>query len=144
MICRLREKPDDESLLDECLILPSLVIVPGLDVMVSPTGVLAGLQSGANLPFSFRFGVEPNFCVAPQPLFLEGLPYTDDSSYKNIFDIIRKTALGRNPNRLRKCNRCRSHTQGAAGKYTSVRCWEKRWNKNCFCGGSWQLVQGAH
>ena len=86
------------------------MIVPGLDVMVAPTGVLAALHAGAHLPLSFSFGVEPNLSLPPQPLFLEGLPYMDGGG-RNTFDAIRKTALGRNPANLRRCSRCRSHTQ---------------------------------
>jgi hypothetical protein len=140
MISKLKDNPEDESLLDECLILPSLVIVPELDVMVSPSGVLAGLQAGMNLPLSFQFGVEPNLTLPPQPVFLEGLPYTEESSGSSTYDSINKTSLGRNPSELRTCNRCRSHTQGVPvnpGTWS----WEKRWNRNCCCGGSWRIVK---
>ena len=87
------------------------MIVPELDVMVSPSGVLAGLQTGINLPFFFQFGVEPNLTLPPQPIFLEGLPYTEETSCNNVYDSVNKTSLGRNPRELRTCNRCRSYTQ---------------------------------
>jgi len=141
MICRLKENAEDESLLDECLILPSLVIVPYLDVMVSPLGVLAGLKAGANTPLCFHFGVEPNFCQTPQPAFLEDLHYADDVSCKNIYDSVRKTALGKNPIALKKCNRCRSFTQVSKTTGSILKCWEKRWLRNCSCGGSWKKMK---
>jgi len=142
MTLRLKDNPEDEKLHDECLILPSLVIVPGLDVMVAPTGVLAALHAGAHLPLSFSFGVEPNLSLPPQPLFLEGLPYMDGGG-RNTFDAIRKTALGRNPANLRRCSRCRSHTQGTPSKPGALRSWEKRWDRNCCCGGSWKLIKNS-
>ena len=86
------------------------VIVPGLDVMAQPTGVLAALHVGARLPLAFTFGIEPNLMMPPPPLFLEGLPYLDASG-RNTFDAVKKTALGRYPANLRRCTRCVSVTQ---------------------------------
>merc|ERR1711915_361666 len=139
MLGKLKENADDESLLDECLILPSQVIVPGLDVMVSPTGVLAGLTAGNSLPFSFHFGTEPGFFLPSAPTFLEGLPYTEDHN-QAIYDTVNKTVLGNNPSKLRRCNRCKSCTQSTASRGSTSRSWRKRWNTSCYCGGSWTLV----
>ena len=96
------------------------MIVPELDVMVSPCGVLAGLQTGMNLPLFFQFGVEPSLTMPPQPIFLEGLPYTEESNSNNVYDSVNKTSLGRNPPEIRACNRCRSYTQVRYGYFKDL------------------------
>jgi len=139
MVTRLREKPDDDSLMDECLILPSLVIIPSLDTLVSPVGVLSKLHSGLSFPYSFHYGIEPNLPVSGQHVFLDGLNYTQDHSSNLIYDCMGKRVLGKCLS-IRSCNRCRSFTKVPPTKDESCGYWEKRWNKNCHCGGSWSLV----
>jgi len=140
MVSKLREKPEDESLLDECLILPSLVIIPDLDILVSTTGVLSQLTAGISFPYSFYYGIEPNLPAPSQHAFLEGLTYTQDFSSNIIFDSIGKRVLGKCPV-IRSCNRCRSFTKvPPAPKEDSSPNWESRWTKSCHCGGSWSLV----
>ena len=84
--------------------------MPGLDVMVSPTGVLAGIKAGNSLPFTFYYGNEPDFFLPAIPLFLEGLPYTEDNG-RTTYDTVNKIALGSRPAKLKRCNRCKSFTQ---------------------------------
>ena len=94
MISRLIKKPDDESLMDECLMLPHKVMIPPLDTLHTSRGVLSSLANLRGSPLTFTFGTEPNLPISYQTPFIEGLSYTDDKNTDFYYDSLQKLFLG--------------------------------------------------
>ena len=94
MISRLIKKPDDEQLIDECLMLPHKVMIPPLDNLHISRGVLSSLANLRGSPLTFTFGTEPNLPINYQTPFIEGLSYTDDKNSDFYYDSLQKLFLG--------------------------------------------------
>jgi len=134
-------KTDDEGLLDECLMLPSQVMIPPLDTVQSARGVLGAIHVQP-APLSYIYGEEPHHKPPQVTPFLEGLVYTEQPNSDFYFDSIQKIYLGKDPLAFKKCSRCCSITQANSTNGSSFnRSWEKRWNRNCTCGGSWKTCK---
>ena len=156
MVSRLSRKMDDETLLDECLMLPHRVLIPPLDTVLAPRGVLSSLHTIRMSPLSFTFGSEPDLGPSVTPPFVEGLTYIDNPHADFYYDSIQKLYLGSNfglsglcltctagqrPGNLKHCTRCRAVTQSAQNKTSFALLWDRRWNRNCLCGGNWKLMK---
>ena len=96
MVSRLSRKMDDETLLDECLMLPHRVLIPPLDTVLAPRGVLSSLHTIRMSPLSFTFGSEPDLGPSVTPPFVEGLTYIDNPHADFYYDSIQKLYLGSN------------------------------------------------
>lgn len=96
MLTRLIKKMEDESLLDECLMLPHRVLIPPLDTVLAPRGVLTCLHTVKTSPLSFTFSTEPdlNTSLTPPPL-VEGLTYIDNPNSDFYYDSLQKLYLGK-------------------------------------------------
>jgi len=139
MITRLSMKTDDESLIDECLMLPHKVMIPPLDTVLSPRGVIGSLQSMSGSPLSFTMCTEPDLPTLTHTPFLEGLAYTEDPTADFFYDSVQKLYLGQYPGNLKHCTRCSAVTQSTMNRSNFAKLWEKRWHRNCLCGGPWKL-----
>ena len=95
MLTRLIKKMEDESLLDECLMLPHRVLIPPLDTVLAPRGVLACLHTVKTSPLSFTFSTEPDLNTSLTPPFIEGLTYIDNPNSDFYYDSIQKLYLGK-------------------------------------------------
>ena len=95
MVSRLGKKMDDEALLDECLMLPHRVLIPPLDTVLAPRGVLSCLHTIRSSPLSFTFGSEPDLPTPVTPPFVEGLTYIDNPHADFYYDSIQKLYLGK-------------------------------------------------
>ena len=158
MISRLVKKPDDEPLMDECLMLPHKVMIPPLDTLHTPRGVLSSLANLRGSPLTFTFGTEPNLPMNYQAPFLEGLSYTDDRSSDFYYDSLQKLYLGETllvvktrryrlflsgscPSNLKQCTRCTAVTQVSQSKSSFAKLWDKMWSQHCLCGGPWKITK---
>jgi len=139
MITRLSMKTDDESLIDECLMLPHKVMIPPLDTVLSPRGVIGSLHSLSGSPLSFTMCTEPDLPTLSHTPFLEGLTYTEDPTADFYYDSVQKLYLGQCPGNLKHCTRCSAVTQSTMNKSNFAKMWEKRWHRNCLCGGPWKI-----
>jgi len=139
MITRLSLKTDDEALIDDCLMLPHKVMIPPLDTVLSPRGVVGSLHNLSGSPLSFTLCTEPDLPTPNLSPFLEGLTYTGDPTTDFYYDSVQKLYLGQNPGTLKHCTRCSAVTQPTFNKSSFARMWEKRWYRNCLCGGPWKL-----
>ena len=95
MLTRLIKKMEDESLLDECLMLPHRVLIPPLDTVLAPRGVLTCLHTVKTSPLSFTFSTEPDLNTSLTPPFVEGLTYIDNPQADFFYDSIQKLYLGK-------------------------------------------------
>ena len=95
MLTRLIKKMEDESLLDECLMLPHRVLIPPLDTVLAPRGVLTCLHTVKTSPLSFTFSSEPDLNTSLTSPFVEGLTYIDNPHADFYYDSIQKLYLGK-------------------------------------------------
>jgi len=142
IVTKLMKKLDDESLIDDCLMLPHKVMIPALDTVQCSRGVSTSL--GNISPLTFTLGFEPDLPVVTPPPFLEGLTYTEDPSSDSFYDCIQKMYLGQSPPSVKKCSRCTAVTQTQApAKSHFSQMWQTRWQGLCLCGGPWAPQQPA-
>ncbi|XP_077573862.1 mediator of RNA polymerase II transcription subunit 16 isoform X4 [Stigmatopora nigra] len=119
----------DESLIDECCLLPSQLLVPALDWLPVNDGVMVKLQG--KQPVRLRFGKSAS---SPDPL--------GRSAGSQRTDNLRCVHMGVCPTEDSKaCTRCGCVTMlRSPNKSNAMKQWEQRWIKNCLCGGLWRLV----
>ncbi|XP_063921461.1 mediator of RNA polymerase II transcription subunit 16 isoform X1 [Zophobas morio] len=121
-------EPDD-SLIDECCLLPSQVQIQLLQPSNNRT-VLASPQLVQQiLPLQLEFNNDPECLMA-----------STDSGTTQTVDSIRHLYLGRTPRAIKQCVRC----GGSAGtipvtRTAAIRAWDQRWLRSCQCGGLWRM-----
>uniref|UniRef100_A0A8B9KUS3 Mediator of RNA polymerase II transcription subunit 16 n=1 Tax=Astyanax mexicanus TaxID=7994 RepID=A0A8B9KUS3_ASTMX len=127
----------DETLLDECCLLPSQLLVPSMDWLPINDGVITKIQSKHQLRLQFG-----------KPYTLPGL---NPNSQMEIFsrspasqrmDNLRCLHMGICPTEESKaCTRCGCVTMlRSPNKTNAMKQWEQRWIKNCLCGGLWRKI----
>ncbi|KAK1157175.1 mediator of RNA polymerase II transcription subunit 16 [Acipenser oxyrinchus oxyrinchus] len=129
-------EPDD-SLIDECCLLPSQLLVPNMDWLPVNDGVVSKLQN--KQPLRLQFG---------KPYSLPGLgsgapvEIFSRSPGSQRMDNLRCLHLGVCPTEDSKgCTRCGCVTMlRSPNKTTALKQWEQRWIKNCLCGGLWRRI----
>ncbi|XP_077525198.1 mediator complex subunit 16 [Amblyomma americanum] len=127
----------DETLLDECCLLPSQILIPSIDLGNHTEGVASPALFLNSLPMQFEFGIPPDFLHVPSKLH----PVEGSVSMPSKMDIVRHISLGTNPASARHCTRCFSMSMVRPGvKAGTIRAWEQRWVRFCPCGGQWRLV----
>lgn len=126
----------DEGLIEECIMLPSQVLVPRMWESL-PRCCVATPQPH-HLPLHLEYGVEPEILK-----YVPDLPPLEGSITTDIYmDSIRHTYLGGKPTAVKKCLRCGANTSPIALSRTpAARAWDQRWTSGCRCGGRWALFQ---
>ncbi|KAM9460648.1 mediator of RNA polymerase II transcription subunit 16 [Clarias gariepinus] len=130
----------DETLLDECCLLPSQLLVPSMDWLPINDGVITKIQSKHHLRLQFGKpytlpGVNPNSQVE---LFSR-------SPASQRMDNLRCLHMGICPTEDSKaCTRCGCVTMlRSPNKTNAMKQWEQRWIKNCLCGGLWRKISNS-
>ncbi|XP_035209948.1 mediator of RNA polymerase II transcription subunit 16-like [Stegodyphus dumicola] len=128
-------EPDD-TLLDECSLLPNQVLVPTIELGTQALGVASPALFMNSLPLQFEYHSQPEFLRYNSKVhIIEG---TIPQIHKT--DIVRHVSLGRNPSLVRQCTRCHSSSMLKAGaRSAATRAWDQRWLRFCPCGGQWRL-----
>uniref|UniRef100_A0A8C2C535 Mediator of RNA polymerase II transcription subunit 16 n=1 Tax=Cyprinus carpio TaxID=7962 RepID=A0A8C2C535_CYPCA len=126
----------DETLIDECCLLPSQLLVPSMDWLPINDGIITKIQSKHQLRLQFGKpytlpGVNPNAQVEV---------FRSPASQR--MDHLRCLHLGISPTEDSKaCTRCGCVTMlRSPNKTSAMRQWEQRWIKNCLCGGLWRRI----
>ncbi|CAH1776892.1 unnamed protein product [Owenia fusiformis] len=126
----------DESVMDECCLLPSQAVIPPVDIVLPTTKNHLNITSCKQTEY-FSFGDAPRGTdTSPWYSLIEGGSVT-----KQKRDIIRQISLGvRPPQCVKQCSRCGSQAllKGNA-KSMASKSWDQRWVKMCYCGGHWML-----
>uniref|UniRef100_A0AAY4EPH3 Mediator of RNA polymerase II transcription subunit 16 n=1 Tax=Denticeps clupeoides TaxID=299321 RepID=A0AAY4EPH3_9TELE len=132
----------DESLIDECCLLPSQLLVPTMDWLPINDGIITKMQSKHSLRLQFG-----------KPYTLPGLnsstqchdssvgcPYRSPGSQR--IDNLRCLHMGVCPTEdIKACTRCGCVTMlRSPNKTNAMKQWEQRWIKNCLCGGLWRRI----
>uniref|UniRef100_A0A4W4HRY5 Mediator of RNA polymerase II transcription subunit 16 n=1 Tax=Electrophorus electricus TaxID=8005 RepID=A0A4W4HRY5_ELEEL len=123
----------DETLLDECCLLPSQLLVPSMDWLPINDGVITKIQTKHQLRLQFG-----------KPYTLPGLNPNDGLFYFQM-DNLRCLHMGICPTEDSKaCTRCGCVTMlRSPNKTNAMKQWEQRWIKNCLCGGLWRKIPNS-
>uniref|UniRef100_A0A8D3C5B6 Mediator of RNA polymerase II transcription subunit 16 n=1 Tax=Scophthalmus maximus TaxID=52904 RepID=A0A8D3C5B6_SCOMX len=130
----------DETLIDECCLLPSQLLVPSMDWLPVNDGVIVKLQG--KHPLRLQFGKASSLggggATAPLDVFTR-----TPGSQK--MDNLRCVHMGVCPTEESKaCTRCGCVTMlRSPNKTNAMKQWEQRWIKNCLCGGLWRRIPPA-
>ncbi|XP_043909732.1 mediator of RNA polymerase II transcription subunit 16 [Protopterus annectens] len=133
-------EPDD-SLIDECCLLPSQLLIPGMDWLPVNDGIITKLQN--KQPIRLQFGKPP--LLMGHSLTAQFDPFTRSPGQHKI-DHLRRLHLGVCPTEeCKTCTRCGCVTMlSSPNKSTALKQWEQRWTKNCLCGGLWRKMPMAY
>uniref|UniRef100_A0A4W4HQJ3 Mediator of RNA polymerase II transcription subunit 16 n=1 Tax=Electrophorus electricus TaxID=8005 RepID=A0A4W4HQJ3_ELEEL len=120
----------DETLLDECCLLPSQLLVPSMDWLPINDGVITKIQTKHQLRLQFG-----------KPYTLPGL----NPNASQRMDNLRCLHMGICPTEDSKaCTRCGCVTMlRSPNKTNAMKQWEQRWIKNCLCGGLWRKIPNS-
>lgn len=123
-------EPDD-SLLDECSVLSTQVLVPTRHIN-TPTTLLNSNATSKLFPFVFQTSVES--------LNLQDVHYEEVLFSHTIKDDVSNLHLGTHVRSLRICSRCGFiNNINKMTKTAALKTWYQRW-KYCHCGGFWKFV----
>ncbi|XP_069692533.1 mediator of RNA polymerase II transcription subunit 16 [Periplaneta americana] len=128
----------DESLLDECCLLPSQVMIPQLNPPTKIVAVASPALFYQSLPIQLEYGVEPD-CLhfVPELSPVEGAMQTEQT-----VDSIRHIYLGKQPLVVKQCCRCGCKAQvQSVTRTAAIRAWDQRWARACRCGGHWRIAR---
>ncbi|XP_072179168.1 mediator of RNA polymerase II transcription subunit 16-like [Diadema setosum] len=135
----------DESLIDECTLLPSQVGIPPWDLSPVTEGYTGKIHVRHGQS-SFQFGMLPGRMISIATFSFGPEIYTRSlmDRLHQKFDLVRKMSLGVKPHKdIRRCSRCSciSLLPPITASSNTVRIlWEKRWERGCLCGGLWRKV----
>ncbi|XP_014240587.1 mediator of RNA polymerase II transcription subunit 16 [Cimex lectularius] len=126
----------DETLIDECCLLPSQVMIPQINPTTPIVGIAVPSLAYHGFPIQLEFGVEPDSLVfEPEQNNLEGCLATDQS-----LDTLRHIYLGKQPYMVKQCCRCGGKAQlPGSTRNSALRAWDLRWLRACRCGGTWRV-----
>lgn len=131
----------DESLVDECCLLPNQVNIPQMDLCPKSIGVASPILYINTTPLIFDYGTEPSFTRYNVKVHIIDGAININGNRK--VDIVRYIVLGNiddTSSNIRSCTRCNSVSlRKTPLRSFAVRAWELQWNKKCFCGGLWRV-----
>ena len=153
LLTRLKEGTPTESITDECILLPSQVMIPPLDIVIPAKGlsyILLTSTRASQAWWSCTFNQEPTVDSTDckdSPIASNAL-FEGTLNPNQYMDNVRHIYLGKKPFVLRECTRCVSSSLPSANNITSAsslkiglnKVWDQRWINNCFCGGPWKLT----
>lgn len=129
----------DESLVDECCLLPNQVNIPQMDLCPKSIGVASPVITST--PFIFEYGIEPSSTRYNVKVHIIDGAININGNRK--VDIVRYIVLGNiddTSSNIRSCTRCNSVSlRKTPLRSAAARAWELQWNKKCFCGGHWRV-----
>uniref|UniRef100_A0A8C6XQ66 Mediator of RNA polymerase II transcription subunit 16 n=1 Tax=Naja naja TaxID=35670 RepID=A0A8C6XQ66_NAJNA len=139
LCCRDEGHPiePDDTLIDECCLLPSQLLIPNMDWLPVNDAIISKLQN--KQPVRLQFGKPPGIVGHSASVPCDA--FTRIIGYPKI-DHLRRLHLGAYPTEeCKSCTRCGCVTMlRSPNKNTAVKQWEQRWIKNCLCGGLWRRM----
>ncbi len=151
LLTRLKEG-QSEAITDECISLPSQVMIPPLDIIIPPKGLAHLLIHCTRGPISAHFGQEPDLesgQSSGNDRATFSLNKYDQSLIEGIMiprqyiDSVRHIYLGKKPFAIRECSRCMATSLPPStdpNKNILNKGWDQRWSLRCPCGGPWKLT----
>lgn len=136
----VQSQEPDENLIDDCILLPSQVMIPPLNTATPITAITSPALFHQALPIQLEYNVEPD-CLhfVPDLNPIEGAMATDQT-----VDTIRHIYLGHQPLVVKQCCRCGGKAQlQSCSRTAAIRAWDQRWARACRCGGHWRVHKYA-
>ncbi|KAJ9590030.1 hypothetical protein L9F63_016846, partial [Diploptera punctata] len=121
LLSRLIQSPEpDETLLDECCLLPNQVMIPQLNPPTKIVAVASPALFYQSLPIQLEFGTDPeSLLFVPDLNPVEGAMQTEQT-----VDSIRHIYLGKQPLMVKQCCRCGCKAQVQSMTRTAaIRAW---------------------
>ena len=131
----------DESLIEDCCLLPKYVSIAQLEIIPMSIGVANPVFFSSDKPFRFVFAHDPEDDLRYEIKF----PRTQGSI--KLFngcrmDNMRFFSLGlvqNDSHNVRACSRCNALSLiKVFNRGTATRAWDQQWVKRCSCGGFWR------
>ena len=121
----------DETLLDECCLLPNQVLIPHLELCLKAIGVASPVLFSNSLPLQFDYFSDPPF------LKFTAKTHTIDGAVNcyagRRLDVVRYVALGavnQESCNLRSCTRCNAVSLlRPVMRSPATRAWDQRWDQ---------------
>ncbi|KAH9423325.1 Mediator of RNA polymerase II transcription subunit 16 [Dermatophagoides pteronyssinus] len=132
----------DETIIDECCVLPNQVMIHQMDICLKSIGIASPALYSHSLPLILHYGIEsPLLEYTVKVPIIEG---TFNIHGDRRIDVLRNISLGyvdENTNELiRSCTRCNSVSSiKSTTRSPAARAWDQQWVKKCVCGGSWRV-----
>ncbi|XP_043684832.1 mediator of RNA polymerase II transcription subunit 16 isoform X1 [Vespula pensylvanica] len=155
----------DDSLIDDCCLLPNQIMIPQLHQGSSITALTSPVLFYQSLPLQLEYGIEPEqLLFTPELNPVEGCMHSGQ-----VVDTIRHLYLGKQPLLVKQCTRypvksymCIFNTYTIYKIYVyiiyvyifrcggkvqvqnmtrtaAIRAWDQRWTRACRCGGFWRI-----
>jgi hypothetical protein len=111
-------------------------MIPPLNLTIRARGASPSAVLFNHVPMSYEFSSEPESesfdPQAQEAVFIEG-------AMTNVqpMDCVRHVYLGKNPYSIKMSTRCYAMT--VAQTSPTAKAWDRRWMKQCPCGGNWTL-----
>ncbi|XP_019628593.1 PREDICTED: mediator of RNA polymerase II transcription subunit 16-like [Branchiostoma belcheri] len=130
----------DDSLVDECCLLPSRMLVPNLDSPPPAEGIMARPQS--KQPILVQVGNAPSQTMPHMMSYPSSDPMWRSGGEHLSHDVVRRVHLGVSPAEdVKQCSRCSSTSLlKSFAKTSAQKAWDQRWARQCLCGGLWRKV----
>lgn len=140
IVASLPEKID-ESIVDECCVLPNYVIIPQMDLCPKSIGVASPALFTNTFPLIYGYGEEP--LSMKYNVKVHTIDGATNYYGNRKMDVLRYIAIGtidENSTSTRCCTRCSSVSLlKTPMRSPAARAWDQQWIKKCFCGGYWRI-----
>lgn len=132
----------DESLLDECCLLPNQVLIPQMDLTLKAIGIASPAMFGSALPLNCIFFQDVhNSSTLKYNIKTPVVDGAVSSNLRRKMDAVRHISLGPlacESSNIRNCSRCTAVSLlHSLFKTPMARSWDQRFARNCLCGGNW-------
>jgi len=132
----------DESLLDECCLLPNQVLIPQMDLTQKAIGIASPALFTNSLPLNCVYFTEPAFLK--YSIKAHSVDGAVINTLRRKIDAVRHISLGPidcESSNVRCCSRCTAVSLlHSIFKNAITRSWDQRWVRNCLCGGNWRAT----
>lgn len=151
LLSKLALSPEkiDESIIDECCLLPNQVMINQMDICLKSIGVANPALLSNSLPLIFEYGLEPSSLV--YTVKVPVIECANNIHSDRRIDVLRNISLGNvdddTNESIRSCTRCNSMSLvKSTTRSAAARAWDQQWVKKCVCGGSWRVhaTKNAH
>lgn len=148
-----KEGSNNEAIIDECILLPSQVMIPPMDIVIPPRGLSHNLIThNRGGPLTCQFTEEPSLNCEGETLgglsraggmagkFDQTSLIDGAISARQCMDNVRHIFLGKRPYVVKECTRCTANSLPiSSSKKVLNKGWDQRWATKCPCGGPWKL-----
>lgn len=129
----------DDTFMDECCLLSTRLLIPSMSQTFGTCNT-SGLFFIQSQPQRYQLGQTPDHAYTAQSLPVHPEIVTDNTQ---MYDVIRQIHLGVKASKnIKECCRCNCQALlTSTTECSTLKSWEQRWVKMCFCGGLWKRLE---